>query len=570
MKQIEANETNLKGYLGIDTEIGTLTIPFSQRPYEWGELEVKRLFDDLTGLYFSENQIHMLNFFTLSAEGNETKIFDGQQRTITSLLLIGAFIKILNELDMSTEAADLYDDFIVKKQSFYAKKKKDRKLTFDNKEIEDFFYTLLENNGENISEIELENDTKNTFYKNYNQLYKLLKEFIDTNNLTIQNITNLIGDILNNSNLITIKTETDELAMAMFESLNNTGKQLENYYVLKNDLVVILGENNVKEKWHQIESNLMNYNASDFLTVFATIHAGKTKKEEALKNIYESYVKQNVTSMTQLLDLLVKASTKYLYLKNPAQLANDHLDAKTREIFSRNISNLNLFITKQYHPLILAMLLKEYDFNEINLVLKALLNIGIRNIFFREDRANTIEKFIADLSKDVFVSKKPINEILSDINKIAATDLATKENIRSKMIDTHEKKKKIKFILRETYNLIDLDKELAIKNDLNDIQYEHILPVNPADNSQWVEDFKVEEERAEYTVRIGNATLLLGKINNNIKNKNFNEKKVEYENSAIPDNKEIAKLNQWTPKELEQRGFILADKIIIYLESLVK
>lgn len=62
MKKIDANETNLRGYLGLNTDVGILSIPFSQRPYEWTQAEVTRLFSDLTSLYFNEDQIHMLNF----------------------------------------------------------------------------------------------------------------------------------------------------------------------------------------------------------------------------------------------------------------------------------------------------------------------------------------------------------------------------------------------------------------------------------------------------------------------------------------------------------------------------
>lgn len=45
MKKIDTDEINLSDYLLINK--GTLLIPFSQRPYEWGDNQVRRLFYDL-------------------------------------------------------------------------------------------------------------------------------------------------------------------------------------------------------------------------------------------------------------------------------------------------------------------------------------------------------------------------------------------------------------------------------------------------------------------------------------------------------------------------------------------
>lgn len=572
MKKIDANETNLRGYLGLNTDVGILSIPFSQRPYEWTQAEVTRLFSDLTSLYFNEDQIHMLNFFTLSGEGNVTKIFDGQQRTITTILILNAFIKKLHGLGL-VEAADQFYKDNIEKIDFAYDDENIQKIIFDDEELQEFFYMLLR--SENINDIdssELQKVAHKTMLNNYKHINSLLDDFIDKNNLSPDEVKKVISRILLDTNLITIKTDTDELAMAMFESLNNTGKQLENYYVLKNDLVMTLGEDLVKEKWQTMESNLMNYNASDFLTAFTTLHLGKTSKDDSLRNLYKNnlYDKNSAKSMLHMLDLLVNSSRKYLYLRNPAQLANDNLSTELRENFTKHISNLNLFITKQYHPLILAMMMKEFEYLEIVDIIKALLNLGIRNIFFKEQRANTIETFLANLSREVYIDNIEKEEIISRISEKALSNLDTKDAIITKSINTKPKEKGIKFILRETYNLIDLDKELAIRNDLKDIQYEHILPVKPKSDSQWVADFTVEEERKQYNKRIGNATLLLGKYNNSINNKNFEDKKLIYEESAIPENKEIAKLDQWTPKEIEHRGSVLADKIIMYLESLVK
>lgn len=86
---INSYTKSLDEYLKIEPGV-TYIIPFSQRNYEWRKQDVHRLFNDLISLYNTDsNDMHMLNFFTFSKtnEGN-LKIFDGQQRTVTCLLLL--------------------------------------------------------------------------------------------------------------------------------------------------------------------------------------------------------------------------------------------------------------------------------------------------------------------------------------------------------------------------------------------------------------------------------------------------------------------------------------------------
>lgn len=395
-----------------------------------------------------------------------------------------------------------------------------------------------------------------------------MEDFISKNDLDRDEIRKMANTVLTATNLITIKTDTDELAMAMFESLNNTGKQLENYYVLKNDLVITLGEDIVKEKWNQIESNLSDYDQSDFLVAFATVLTGKSTKKNALDKIYTRYPKQDSAKMMQLLDLMLEASVNYLYLRNPAQLTNFR-DRKAYDKYRELIFSLNLFIKKQQHPLLLSAMMKNIPLSDINRLLSHLLNLGIRNLYFQENRANTIENLVADLAKKIYNEEMTLEDVLTELKRHAVKDVEVKESIQGKQVKRGQAEKNLKFILRETYNTTDLNKELEIRDSISEIHYEHILPKRPSKNSQWIKDFRVEEEREVYTTKIGNATLLLDNINKNISNKDFEEKKIRYQESHIPENKSIAQKRKWTAKEIDQRTTVLADKIIQYLNTLV-
>lgn len=77
-----------------------LTIPDYQRPYKWTTKNVNQLIDDI--LFFNDRNAYRLGSIIIHNENGkiEDNIVDGQQRTITFLLLALAIFKNRqNELD---------------------------------------------------------------------------------------------------------------------------------------------------------------------------------------------------------------------------------------------------------------------------------------------------------------------------------------------------------------------------------------------------------------------------------------------------------------------------------------
>lgn len=565
MRKIESNDQTLSSYLKINSESGILNIPFSQRPYEWETIQVTRLFNDLVNLKEDSDDFHMLNFFTLSKENEITKIFDGQQRTITSLLIISAFARKLNDYNEYKASNHLIATYLVSENPLTGSK--DKKLNFENEETNLLFYELIQ--GEkyiNMNSNNYSDKTQKYLILNYQLINELLDNYIEENDLNSDQIKKLIVLILDHTQLITIYTYTDELAMAMFESLNNTGKSLESYYVLKNDFVQQLGEQIVKDKWNTIDNNLSNYDPSAFLLAISTILTGKSSKKNSLERIY-GYQKENNEDMNMLLELLLEGSEKYLHIRNPAQFVsyNSKADLAT---YKKLIDNVQIFITSQHHPLILAMLIKKEPLENINKVLNTLLNLGIRNFYFKEIRANTIEVPIANIANKYYLDEFTVFEVIKQINSLAIKDDELREAILAKKV-TKSSEKGIKFILRETFNSIDLKKETQITESLSSIHLEHILPQKPGTGSIWMTEFPNEEEREFFIRKIGNTTLLLDRTNSSISNRDFNVKKLQYSKSDIPENKNISNNDKWGKEEINTRTIEISKKIIHYLQILI-
>ncbi|WP_285119948.1 DUF262 domain-containing protein [Lactococcus petauri] len=169
MRKIEADDQSLSSYLMIKSDIGILNIPFSQRPYEWEKAQVVRLFNDLVSLRDNSDEIHMLNFFTLSREGDTTKVFDGQQRTVTSLLIVSSFARVLRELGKKEVSDYLIETYLIDKNPL--KNTEDHKLIFENEDTNLLFYELIGSD-----------DYKSKQSKNYSDITQ--KHLVSNNLLT--------------------------------------------------------------------------------------------------------------------------------------------------------------------------------------------------------------------------------------------------------------------------------------------------------------------------------------------------------------------------------------------------
>lgn len=563
--RIDPKSETLATYLKIDN--GQLKIPFSQRPYEWGKPEVERLFEDLTSLHLGKS-VHMLNFLTLSSENpDEVRIYDGQQRTITSILFLAVFAHKLDELDMRKEYEFIERNYLNEENPLNKESSSKRKLMFDDLSDQKLFYDLIDNGLENVSDYNIRRSSQKSFVNNYSYLKDLLEEFIIEHNLKPEIISSVLYNLLQHTHLITIKTDHDALAREMFESLNNTGKALDSYFVLKNDIVICLSESKVKDRWNDMDNYIQNYNPSNFLTTFATILDGKTTKAKALDSIYDHYNKEEQSEMDELLDLLVKASNYYHQILSPKDINFDDTHLATEYI--KLSESIAVFSVKQHYHLILSMFMSKKDLSEIVLVLGYVLNIAIRNFYFHEVKGNTIEVPLANLARDIYRKELDIKEITKELDSLLVKDDDLIKIIQAKNIKTPSEETRMKFILREIYQKYDFNKEIQIKDSLKTIHYEHILPQRPNLKSQWRTDF-ISEELGRYTYKIGNGTLLLDKINRSASNKDFNDKKELLIDSDIPENKLIAQNRKWTINEIDKRTTRIGQKIIEYLNSVIQ
>lgn len=557
---LQSLTVTLKQYMSLDT--GQYMIPFSQRPYEWTEVQVERLFRDLTslGLPGAYETKHVLNFFTFSNEEEKLKLFDGQQRTVTTLMIYAEVLRL------SVERGELNVKFASKKYQNYISDEDENgtvtpKVVFDKGEVTDEFYKLIDfENDYLVKEHEGLDLSIRSFIRNRLKIQQLWREIVSDDPDVV--VKEILSRFLESTYLIEIIATTEEVAQRMFETLNNTGKTLESYYVLKNDLVSKLGESVVREKWNKLDDLLGDLDRRTFLSTVATLFAGKIDKQNVLESIYTSY--EGGISIG-LLDALLEIAVAYDKAINPNQMEISNVIE--RDEYNYTIDSLrDVFGLKQQTPMLTAMILSNYSTSDEIAVLKKVKSLAVRLLFFKEGRANSFENPLAEMAHAVYEDKIPVKEIFNKLQEggLNISDDSLRSVIVDREITTPSARKKAKFVFKELYNqeLAKNQSETMLPNNLQKIHYEHILPEKPKSGSEWMKDFPDDTTREHLTKTLGNATLLIGSKNEKLGNKEFSDKREIYKTSSLIENRRLAENKRWTAKEIKKRSVLLAEQFV--------
>ena len=548
---LKADSMTIEKYLNVVD--GRFRIPFTQRPYEWTQKQVSRLFYDAITVAEEKDHQHILNFVTIYKEEVDGQayrnIYDGQQRTVTLFLLIAAFAEVIEELEGNDSSSSKIRSEFLRKEGWRIAKEPN--LVFDDEHTTKFF------EGYVVDRKDLDDfvitDHEKYIKRNYDWIVNELKEYIDYKQLTLEDLEEYLWNILNNMYVIVLQTVNEEVANQMFETLNNTGKKLANFYVLKNNCVKMIGEEKTAKYWDEIEQNTDGLNKNQFFTQFVSVYNGKTGNAKTIEALEEHGHFDTPETVENMLKEMVHASFIFLTLHQPAQRRSQMKSEEVKEQnhFDDLIEAMQLFKARQYRPVIIAMeLAKVYALEEINEVLDAVLRLQIRNFFIGERKNNTVETFFPNLARDIKSKQLPIDVILKQIEGKMLKDEDVAVALKSKVFKRNEMKN-VRYLLQKIY-AYENNGEILINDNSMHVNLEHILPQNPKANSSW-ENLFVKEKREEYIGNLGNMTLVLSTANSSIGNKEFEEKREILAESQIPQNKEIAKLDQWTPEKIEER-----------------
>jgi uncharacterized protein with ParB-like and HNH nuclease domain len=563
-----ANEHEIKSDKILVKEIfSTLwfRIPEYQRPYIWSRDQIDDLLDDLTYAHEEKpDQEYFLGSFVFQAkkagsvlgqEYDENDLLDGQQR-MTTLMLIFACVRDLCE---DSDVKEICLSSIFQKGNKIHKVPERTRIMFSIRQsVQDFVdeFVKAEGGTNRIADLEQKAKTKDDpSVRNMASAIIDIRKYL-TNAEVKLDLEGFVTFLCNNVLLIYVSTEKLDDAFRLFTILNNRGVPLRNSDILKSEnlgkLTTEVEKARYAKMWEEAEGE-MGDDFDRFLNHLRTILVKEKARlsllEEFEQKIYHPKEKEKATGL-QKQPLLKKGKPTFelieRYLAQYETLMGGGNFGDTGG--SYNFDNLINVMLKglpstDWVPPLLAYF-NRFKFEQISSFLKALDN-----------------KFSADWIAQYTPTKRidNMNEVIRVVEKAKSVQEVLGDECFKIDVDALNRAVSSAVYGRRftRYLLLKLDYlfgDSMQRMSVDFLSVEHVLPQNPADNSQWKKDF-TDDMRNEWTHRLGNLVLITTKKNTSQGRLDFSEKKNRYFEKRITtcsNSLRVLKNAQWTQIELER------------------
>ena len=556
-KEIKSEKILLKDVLKM-----WFRIPEYQRPYVWGYDEIHDLLDDLTfaNKEKPDSEYFLGSFVFQSKEPSpetgqpfeENDLLDGQQRMTTILLLL-AVIRDLSEINGIKRKCQ---EYIFQESDPIENIPERTRLVFSIREsVQTFIEEYVKEEGATLNEQELKKLIKTSEDVSIVNMAKAITVII---NFFTENPEHspdeLLPFIVNKVLMIYVATEDLEDAFRLFMILNDRGVPLRNSDILKSMNLGALENQSDKLRYAKLWEKAEGELGEDF--------------DRFLSHIRTILVKEKAR-----LNLLQEFEDK---IYNPKEK-----DKKTGEkkpiLLTKGIETFNLIekYLEHYRTVFSFQSYDEVGDFRLDNLLKVML-YGLPSTDWQPPLLRYFEKFKYEnlfdfvykldnkLSADWISQYSPtyriesMNTIIKSIDSAKNTDSVftsgcfdIDQESFSRVIDgpVYGRRFARYVLLKLDYYYQNHDQRMNFET----LSVEHILPQNPASDSQWIDDFSIED-REKLTNTIGNLVLITRRKNTSQGRLDYIDKKERYFSKNIdtcPNSLRVLNnYDQWTPSEL--------------------
>lgn len=525
-----------------------LKVPVYQRSFTWETSNIQDLFEDIKNSYPED---YFIGTIVVTDKKDYLEIVDGQQRLATLNIFFATVRDLLKEKGHNEKSKHIETEYLLK-ESLRDEDKK-QKLTLNNMDNEFYLKKIIYKR----------NDTEPTkeSHKRILEAYKHIKLFINNKyeNEDIDGIFDFVEFIEKRLKIIIVTVSDDVNAFTIFETLNDRGLVLSQTDLIKNYLVGKsddrLGE--AQDKWARftgaIEASENEEEILQFIRYYWSSIYGLIREKELFKDIKDKIRNKNQT--ITFISNLERNTETYLALLNP----NHPLWKDYPSDCAAFISELKELGLTQNRPLLLAILGKFSNKEDIKNALKLIVSWSVRNLITGVIGTGTLEKEFSNQAKRINEGKvRNTIELKKSVERIIPTDDQFKNAFK---IASVSKSYIARYYLRKLEESYRTTKELSPIQNPEKVNLEHILPENPTNLREAWEDFD-ENTHKTYHRRIGNLTLLDKEMNSEVRDGNFLSKRKIYKESDIEITKKLSKYKKWTPERIEERQREFAEKAI--------
>lgn len=554
---MKAEAQTVRTILSSDEESAKYRIPSYQRPYRWDTSNAEILLDDIRKSCFSDEKEYFIGSMICIKGEKYYKVVDGQQRLITLTLIMHRLSEIVKDKERKGDLnrrlfhKDMWSESPVTQWAVVSVRKSER----------DIYLRILK--GEEINKSHLTH-TQRVFWNNKDVIQKRLPDGMEQND-----ITKLISYLLKKVFIVFVEVGDRTSAFRLFNVLNARGMSLSDADLLKSLLLKEVSNNkdlsdSVEEKWNELESLVGENHLQDFLKLHIVSERKTRDRVDKLNNkrvsVYD-YYKHHLrgrfsNDSKKMLDMLVKSARHYTDVLNDEN--SEYVPAQKTLIL------LKEFTYHEWMPALMAFLNKRHG-KEVFLEFVVLFE----KVYMQQILATSLMAESGSRDESCSYAIEAINrgDTVAEIMQCLYGRAKNDQLEKSLDCDFYDaSRRSVVNIVKAVLVRIEGNRHESgvVRYTMRSITIEHILPQNMEDK-YWKKARFNEEEHKGWRHKIGNLTLLSGRMNARAKNSGFDSKKEEYlrkqQKTSFEITKEVCGYEQWNMENLKHRHEALKKEI---------
>lgn len=529
-------------------------VPPYQRDYSWAEEQWEDLWSDIVELRPDDS--HYMGVLVVEAQGDrEFSIIDGQQRVATLSILALAIVgrlqglsaRGIDEANNLTRAQELRRAFVGEKDPA----------------------SLIES-----SKLFL-NETDNPFYQDYlvqlrapanprrlpksnRLLWACLQYFkAEIEKLDIRDDGVALARLLNESIsrqllFIVISVEDEINAYTVFETLNARGLELTTTDLLKNYLFsrvkVSADLEALRRRWRILIAIVSAERFPEFLRYHLQTTEPRVRSQRLFKQVRDRT--RTGADVFSLMEDLERRSELFAALSDP-----QHGYWQEWPEAQPYIRELVLFRVKQMTPLLFASF-ETLDRTQFVSVLRSVSVLLFRYTVVSDLNTNALEPTFHRAAKALVDGEvRSPAQVAALLAPVYVNDAKFEQDMALFSVDTAGQRRRLAKYILARFEASQSGREVDFETDPATI--EHVLPENAS--GEWDEAFPHDVHEA-YVYRLGNLTLLEGRLNRDVGAEPYGTKRPTYLQSAYTLSRAIPELapSEWTPALIDARQNQLA------------
>lgn len=533
------------------------TIPGYQRPYAWGRDQAQELLDDLVGALasapaqLSEAAPYFLGSIVLikGDASPESTVVDGQQRLTTLTLLLSAIRATVKDIAVQTGVTKrIYEhgDVVSATEARYRLSLRERDR--------DFFrqYVQHENGLQLLAQL-------NTVLPDAQARLRANAEvFADgLAKLPQAELVRLVQFIITRCYLVTVATPDLDSAYRIFGVLNSRGLDLSATDILKAEIIGGIEptlRNAYTKKWEDEEEDLGRDEFGDLFSHIRMVYR-KAKPQGTLLKEFKEHVVPARQPRGFVDEVLLPMAQAFGELRDA-----DYASTRHAEQVNEYLRWLNRLEFKDWVPPALTFFVRHRQNPEAVLTFfRDMERLGYSMLARKSGVNERIERFSA--LTGAVEAGGDLSSATSPLQLSPGEQQQTYMALNGPLYETHSPRALALLLLRLDHLMS--DGSASYQHDV--VTVEHVMPQQPAPNSQWVAWVPDQAVHQLWVHRLGNLALLSRKKNSSASNRDFAWKKSTYftrgGTTAFALTTQVLQHVDWTEEVMQQRQDEMLEKL---------